>query len=158
MKNNLAIISLHLDALAQILDLPDGYTIQRTVCPSNESNMERRVKLVLNGPDLPEVKETEMIPELLCWRNDEKGEIGFTQGKIGTGIILQTKSAHDKKRMAIMEKLLSKIKVLMVDLPTCEDTCDLSVGPHIPECAAVFAINDSIEKLEVLTPKPQEKS
>lgn len=70
---------------------------------------------------------------------------------------LQKALAQDEKRTAALEELLSKSKVLVPMLPTCENTCDLTVGPHRPECEAASAVEDSIDKIATLTPAPKEE-
>lgn len=106
-KQNLAIIGIDLEVLAELLDLPDGHTIQRTICPNNDYFTRGVAKLVIQGPGMPEVDAGTMIPELPCWRNPSKGQIGF--GKIDGGLVFRTKSASDKKRMADLEKIIDVI-------------------------------------------------
>ncbi len=103
MKQNLGIIGIDLEVLAKLIDLPEGYQIQRTICPSNEYNNRPTAKFVIQGPEMPEIDDGTMIPELPCWRNPSKGQIGF--GKINSGLMFRTKSAHDKKRMTDLEKV-----------------------------------------------------
>lgn len=66
LKNRrVGILAIDFHVLAEMLKLPPDHTIERTICPSNDFNGGDQVKLVVRGPQMPEVEESRLIPTVL---------------------------------------------------------------------------------------------